>query len=83
MSEVRDKQVKIGQGMWLHIFGKFMQTARSAGASDAQGMAAVWGGFLAAVAGSGITVFGKENMLTILRSLVRDVEKMEDRKEGK
>lgn len=82
MSEVRDKQVKIGQGMWLHIFGKFMQTARSAGANDAHGMAAVWGGFLAALVGSAITVFGKENTLTILRSVVRDAERMEDRKEA-
>lgn len=81
MSEVRDKQVKIGQGMWFHIFGKFMLKAKEVGATDVQGMAAVWGGFLAAVAGSGIAVFGKENMLTILRSLLRDVEKMEDRKE--
>lgn len=82
MSEVRDKQVKIGQGMWLHIHVKFLQTAKQAGADDAQGMAAVFGGFLAAIVGSAIAVFGKENALVILRSVVRDVERMEDRKEG-
>lgn len=82
MSEVRDKQVKIGQGMWLHIHGKFLQTAKQAGADDVQGMAAVFGGFLAALVGSAITIFGKENTLVILRSVVRDAERMEDRKEG-
>jgi hypothetical protein len=82
MSEVRDKQVKIGQGMWLHIHGKFMQTAKQAGAIDVEGMAAVWGGFLAALVGSAITVFGKQNTLTILRSVLRDAERMEDRKNG-
>lgn len=83
MSDVRDKQVKIGQGMWLHIFDKFMLLAKAAGANDVQGMAAVWGGFLAAAAGSGVQVFGKQNMLTIVRSVLRDLERMEDRKEGK
>lgn len=82
MSEVRDKQVKIGQVMWLHIHGKFLQAAKQAGADDAQGMAAVFGGFLAAIVGSVIAVFGKESALVILRSVVRDVERMEDRKEG-
>lgn len=72
-----DKFVKIGQQMWLDMFGTFMTVGQLNDAKTSEQMAAMWAGYLAAAAGSGTQVFGKENMLVIMRTILRSVEGFE------
>lgn len=72
-----DKFVKIGQQMWLDMFGTFMTVGQLNDAKTPEQMAAMWAGYLAAASGSGCQVFGKENMLVIMRSIMKSVEEFE------
>lgn len=69
--------VKVGQDMWLELFEALMAVAQLEGAKTPEEMAAVWAGYLAAAAGSGCGVFGKENMAVIVRSILKSVEGFE------
>lgn len=69
-----DKFVKAGRDMWLELFEALMAVAALEGAKTPEEMAAVWAGYLAAAAGSGCGVFGKENMAVIIRTILRSVE---------
>lgn len=71
------KFVKAGQDMWLELFEALMAVAQLEGAKTPEEMAAVWAGYLAAAAGSGCGVFGKENMAVIIRTILRSVEGFE------
>lgn len=72
-----DKFVKAGRDMWLELFEALMAVAQLEGAKTPEEMAAVWAGYLAAAAGSGCGVFGKENMAVIVRSILKSVESFE------
>lgn len=72
-----DKFVKIGQQMWLDLFDTFMTVGQLNDAKTPEQMAAMWAGYLAATAGSGCQVFGKDNMLVIMRTIMREVEGFE------
>ena len=72
-----DKFVKAGCDMWLELFEALMAVAQLEGAKTPEDMAAVWAGYLAAAAGSGCGVFGKENMAVIVRSILKSVEAFE------
>lgn len=72
-----DKFVKAGRDMWLELFEALMAVAQLEGAKTPEEMAAVWAGYLAAAAGSGCGVFGKENMAVIIRTILRSVEGFE------
>lgn len=69
--------VKIGQDMWLELFPAMMTIGQLEGAKTPEEMAALWAGYLAAAAGSGCSVFGKENMAVIIRTILRSVEGFE------
>lgn len=72
-----DKFVKAGRDMWLELFPAMMTVGQLEGAKTPEQMAALWAGYLAASAGSGCGVFGKENMLVIMRSILKSVEGFE------
>lgn len=72
-----DKFVKAGRDMWLELFEALMTVAHLEGAKTPEEMAAVWAGYLAAAAGSGCGVFGKENMAVIIRTILKSVEGFE------
>lgn len=77
-----DKFVKIGQQMWLDLFDTFMTVGKLNDAKTPEQMAAMWAGYLSAAAGSGIAVFGKENIQVILRSVAKAVDEQEVLKPG-
>ncbi|MNQ26403.1 hypothetical protein D3C85_396410 [compost metagenome] len=72
-----DKFVKIGQQMWLDMLDTFMTVGKLNEANTPEQMAAMWAGYLAAASGSGCAVFGKENMLVIMRTIMKSVEEHE------
>lgn len=72
-----DKFVKIGKQMWLDMFDTFMTVGKLNEAKTPEQMAAMWAGYLAAASGSGCAVFGKENMLVIMRTIMKSVEEHE------
>lgn len=72
--------VKLGQQMWLEMFEMFMTVGHANAADAPEKMAAMWAGYMAAASGSGCQVFGKENMQTILRSIMKSVDEFEPQK---
>lgn len=72
-----DKFVKAGRDMWLELFPAMMTVGQLEGAKNPEEMAALWAGYLAAAAGSGCGVFGKDNMAVIIRTILRSVEGFE------
>lgn len=72
-----DKFVKAGRDMWLDLFEALMTVAQASGAKTPEEMAAIWAGYLAAAAGSGCGVFGKDNMAVIIRTILLSVEGFE------
>lgn len=72
-----DHFVKIGQNMWLEMFEIFMAVGQVNPPAGPEQMAAIWAGYLAAAAGSGCQVFGKENMQIIMRTIMKSVDEFQ------
>lgn len=72
-----DHFVKVGQQLWLDMFDTFMTVGQMNGAETPEEMAAMWAGYLAAAAGSGCQVFGKENMQVIMRTIMKSVDEFQ------
>ena len=75
MSDNTEQMVMTGEELWSDLFQTFMDIGRLNGAITTADMAAMFGGFLAAAAGSGVVVVGKEDMKLVLQMVMNSLDK--------